>query len=96
MSLNRWQLSDICVVAKSIATEFGYRATNFYRSTSYIGYYMLHYQTPEIASEVSAILSLSGIDCILEGTDKSSVHYKRPVIKINQHQSITSLDYAGI
>ena len=96
MSLNRWQLSDICVVAKSIATEFGYGASSFYRSTRYIDYYMLHYQTSEIASEVSAILSLSGIDCILEGTDKSSVYYKRPVIKINQYQSITSLDYARI
>ena len=96
MGLYRWQLTDICVIAKSIAQEFGYGATSFYRSTSYIGYFMLHYQTLEIASEVSAILSLSGIDCILEGTDKSSVHYNRPVIKINQHQSITSLDYAGI
>ena len=95
MSLHKWQLSDISVVAKSIARELGYGASTFYRSTLYDGYFILQYSSIEVTKEVAAFLSISGINCILE----KGPYYENSrsyFIRLYFMQPMTSLDYARI
>lgn len=95
MGLYRWQLSDVCVVAKSIAKELGYGASTFYRSTSYDGDFILQYSSIEVTKEVVAFLSISGINCILEKWNYYENSYSY-YIRLYFMQPMTSLDYARI